>query len=248
MSKKRNRGPFIPPPKKLHAVETATAAPSLETAVEREYKERRIVDSLFNAASQVTFAVPANLALLHAANVIAGNTSLNAVESVIHQYAPTLGYVIAGASIVGIYYNRNRNLVPAADRTAGTIHITTNKLLTTNTYGVVRHPLYAMQRLFDVGCVLASPTIPVVLTAAAHVGLTELTARREETTMELRYGQQYRDYAANTPRWMPDLVPGGAWNAAKYGLKMLFEDITDMLSSKKRTGANSLSTENSSNS
>jgi len=77
------------------------------------------------------------------------------------------------------------------------------RLATTGPYARVRHPQYSGFVLILLGFLLQWPTIltlamfPVLATMYAYL------ARTEEAEMAVRFGDEYRRYAARTPRFMP---------------------------------------------
>ena len=82
------------------------------------------------------------------------------------------------------------------------------RLANTGPYRRVRHPQYVGFVLILFGFLLQWPTIltlamfPVLVAMYAHL------ARREGHDMIARFGQEYRDYAARTPRFFPRLAAG----------------------------------------
>lgn len=77
-------------------------------------------------------------------------------------------------------------------------------LVDSGPFGLLRNPLYVGNILLWVGFALTArlvwlaPMIFVLLAAEYHA-----IVRWEETLLESRLGQAYRDYCARVPRWMP---------------------------------------------
>jgi protein-S-isoprenylcysteine O-methyltransferase Ste14 len=83
-------------------------------------------------------------------------------------------------------------------------------LVAAGPFALVRNPLYVGNILLWVGFALAArliwlaPVIFVLLALEYHA-----IVRWEETLLESRLGQAYRDYAARVPRWVPLLFNRG---------------------------------------
>ncbi len=79
-------------------------------------------------------------------------------------------------------------------------------LVDTGPFGLVRNPLYIGNILLWIGFALTArlvwlaPVILVLLGAEYHA-----IVRWEEQLLESRRGQEYRDYAARVPRWIPSI-------------------------------------------
>jgi protein-S-isoprenylcysteine O-methyltransferase Ste14 len=82
-------------------------------------------------------------------------------------------------------------------------------LVATGPFALLRNPLYVGNILLWVGFALTArlvwlaPVILVLLALEYHA-----IVRWEETLLESRLGQVYRDYAARVPRWIPRLDRG----------------------------------------
>jgi len=83
-------------------------------------------------------------------------------------------------------------------------------LVANGPFALVRNPLYVGNILLWVGFAIAArllwlaPVILVLLALEYHA-----IVRWEETLLESRLGQAYRDYAARVPRWVPLLFNRG---------------------------------------
>jgi protein-S-isoprenylcysteine O-methyltransferase Ste14 len=82
-------------------------------------------------------------------------------------------------------------------------------LVLSGPFALIRNPLYVGNLALWVGFALTArlvwlaPVIFVLLALEYHA-----IVRWEETLLESRLGQEYRDYAARVPRWIPSLNRG----------------------------------------
>ena len=82
-------------------------------------------------------------------------------------------------------------------------------LVASGPFAVLRNPLYVGNIALWVGFALAArlvwlaPVVLVLLALEYHA-----IVRWEETLLESRLGQAYRDYAARVPRWIPSFTRG----------------------------------------
>ena len=79
------------------------------------------------------------------------------------------------------------------------------RLATTGLYARMRHPQYAGFVLIMFGFLLQWPTILTLAMFPVLVVMYGYLAKREEEDMLGRFGPQYREYAARTPRFFPRL-------------------------------------------
>jgi protein-S-isoprenylcysteine O-methyltransferase Ste14 len=85
-----------------------------------------------------------------------------------------------------------------------------NKLATTGPYARIRHPQYAAFALVMFGFLLQWPTLitlfmfPLLLWVYVRLALTE------ERDAEEHFGEQWREYAAHTPRFIPQRAQGAS--------------------------------------
>lgn len=88
-------------------------------------------------------------------------------------------------------------------------------LVSTGPFGYVRNPLYLGNIALWVGFAVSAhlawlvPVLVVVLALEYHA-----IVRWEETLLEARRGDDYRDYAQRVPRWLPTMPPRPAARAA----------------------------------
>jgi len=78
-----------------------------------------------------------------------------------------------------------------------------NELATTGPYARIRHPQYAAFVLVMFGFLLQWPTIITLLMFPILVWVYVRLANAEEREAKTRFGEQWREYAARTPRFVP---------------------------------------------
>jgi protein-S-isoprenylcysteine O-methyltransferase Ste14 len=86
-----------------------------------------------------------------------------------------------------------------------------NRLTTTGPYALTRSPLYIGSILVLAGATIASELawlLPVTVLWSWLV--YHLTVRREEIRLAQKYGDEFREYARQVPRWIPRLGLSGA--------------------------------------
>lgn len=81
-------------------------------------------------------------------------------------------------------------------------------LATTGPYAKVRHPQYDAFVLIMFGFLLQWPTILTLLMFPVLVWMYVRLARTEERDAEAYFGERWRDYAAHTPRFIPQRAKG----------------------------------------
>ena len=79
-------------------------------------------------------------------------------------------------------------------------------------YAKIRHPHYAAFIVIMVGFLVQWPTLPTLLMFPVLVWVYLRLARREEKEALAMFGEQYAQYAKNTPRFIPEL----GWDAVSY--------------------------------
>jgi protein-S-isoprenylcysteine O-methyltransferase Ste14 len=80
-----------------------------------------------------------------------------------------------------------------------------HKLATTGIYAHMRHPQYAAFISIMLGFLLQWPTLPTLVMFPVLVFMYVRLALREEAAIEAEFGDQYRRWAAITPRFIPRL-------------------------------------------
>lgn len=78
-----------------------------------------------------------------------------------------------------------------------------HRLATAGLYARMRHPQYVGFVLIMFGFLLQWPTLVTLLMFPILVGMYAFLARREEADMAREFGEEYRKYAARTPRFFP---------------------------------------------
>ncbi len=78
-----------------------------------------------------------------------------------------------------------------------------HQLATTGPYAKIRHPQYDGFVLIMFGFLLQWPTLLTLLMFPVLVWMYVRLARSEERDAEAEFGEQWREYAARTPRFMP---------------------------------------------
>ena len=80
----------------------------------------------------------------------------------------------------------------------------TSRLVTTNIYKYIRHPLYASLLYFGLGAYLKNPTNPtvIILVLIDIIGII-LCSKEEEKEMTRKFGQEYREYMKNSKMFIP---------------------------------------------
>lgn len=81
-----------------------------------------------------------------------------------------------------------------------------NKLAVTGMYAYVRHPQYVAFILVMIGFLIQWPTILTMIMFPLLVWRYVTLAREEEASVRQEFGDQYADYAAKTPGWIPRLT------------------------------------------
>ena len=82
-----------------------------------------------------------------------------------------------------------------------------DELATTGPYARLRHPQYAGFMAIMVGFLLQWPTLATLLMFPILLLIYRRLAVREEQEIEARFGESWRQYAAQTPRFVPRLSP-----------------------------------------
>ena len=79
------------------------------------------------------------------------------------------------------------------------------RLATTGLYARMRHPQYVAFVLIMFGFLLQWPTLLTLAMFPVLVFMYGYLGRKEEADMERQFGDEYRQYAARTPRYLPRL-------------------------------------------
>jgi methanethiol S-methyltransferase len=78
-----------------------------------------------------------------------------------------------------------------------------HRMAVTGAYARIRHPQYVGFVLILFGFLLQWPTLVTLVMFPILVTMYAALARREERDAEAAFGEEYRRYAARTPRWLP---------------------------------------------
>jgi protein-S-isoprenylcysteine O-methyltransferase Ste14 len=81
-----------------------------------------------------------------------------------------------------------------------------NKLAVTGMYAYVRHPQYVAFILVMIGFLIQWPTILTMIMFPLLVWRYVALAREEEASVKQEFGEEYAEYAAKTPGWIPRLT------------------------------------------
>jgi protein-S-isoprenylcysteine O-methyltransferase Ste14 len=97
-----------------------------------------------------------------------------------------------------------------------------HRLASTGPYSYVRHPQYAAFILVMVGFLLQWPTLITLVMFPILVVMYVRLAKREERDAAAEFGDEYRSYAATTPRFIPrrgarPLVPAPEQREVRHG-------------------------------
>jgi len=79
-----------------------------------------------------------------------------------------------------------------------------HRLIVSGPYARVRHPMYLAVMIAALGSMLLYRTWATLAFAVLMLGLV-VRARREERVLAQEYGQEWREYAARVPAWLPRL-------------------------------------------
>jgi protein-S-isoprenylcysteine O-methyltransferase Ste14 len=85
-----------------------------------------------------------------------------------------------------------------------------NKLATTGPYARIRHLQYAAFALVMFGFLLQWPTLITLLMFPLLLWVYVRLALTEERDAQTRFGDQWREYAAHTPRFFPQRAQGAS--------------------------------------
>lgn len=80
-----------------------------------------------------------------------------------------------------------------------------SRLLTEGIYSRIRHPRYVQYVIVVLGYALISNYLAVYMLTALLIPALALVIRWEERELRQRFGQQYEDYCARVPRFIPRL-------------------------------------------
>lgn len=78
-------------------------------------------------------------------------------------------------------------------------------IVTSDPYARVRHPLYSAHNLFNLGMILLTANIPLIVFAVIGVPFTYARMKKEEKMMLDKFGVEYEGYKMKTGRIFPKL-------------------------------------------
>ncbi len=81
-----------------------------------------------------------------------------------------------------------------------------HQLVTSGPYRFIRHPLYTFASSFFIGAILVAGSWVLLLVALPAMWALLSRTPQEESLLESRFGQQYRDYMQHTGRYFPRLT------------------------------------------
>ncbi|MGB9004940.1 MAG: methyltransferase, partial [Candidatus Aminicenantales bacterium] len=81
------------------------------------------------------------------------------------------------------------------------------RLMTGGVFRFVRHPLYLAALLFYLALVLATLSLLSLAFLAVVFFFYNFIASFEEKSLTALFGQEYLDYKACVPKWLPRLMP-----------------------------------------
>jgi protein-S-isoprenylcysteine O-methyltransferase Ste14 len=88
--------------------------------------------------------------------------------------------------------------------------LTPEYLLTSGPYRYTQNPMHLGTMVIFVGMAVLLGSIPVALLSSVAVVGIPLAARLEQAGLARQFGEEWEQYAARTPRWLPRPGRGGA--------------------------------------
>ena len=82
---------------------------------------------------------------------------------------------------------------------------TEQTLVISGPYSRVRHPLYSAHNLFNLGMILLTAYVPLIIFAIIGIPLTYARMKSEETMMMEKFGTEYEEYMKRSGRIFPKL-------------------------------------------
>jgi protein-S-isoprenylcysteine O-methyltransferase Ste14 len=70
-------------------------------------------------------------------------------------------------------------------------------------FGMMRHPLYTAALLFYIALIVATRSFLAIIVFAGILAFYNYIARYEESRLIDRFGEEYRAYIREVPRWFP---------------------------------------------
>lgn len=110
--------------------------------------------------------------------------------------------VLAGACSLYLWGMRSLGVMFAPSSGFGVRLHAGHRLIDAGPYAVVRHPMYLAVMMAALGSLSLYRTWATLAFAVMMLGLV-IRARREERVLAQELGQEWRDYAARVPAWLP---------------------------------------------
>ena len=122
-------------------------------------------------------------------------------------------------------------LVGVLGRVWCTMHIGGQKftaLVTAGPFSLCRNPLYLFSMIATFGAGLQSGSL--LFACFATIGawaVTDATVRREEKALEARFGEEYRSYCAQTPRYLPRFAAWKGEDTVTVQMPLVYRTLSD---------------------
>jgi len=111
-----------------------------------------------------------------------------------------LRLIFAGLILVSAIY-----LVRSGHRAISNEVLSSPRLLTDGAFSRVRHPLYLAALLFYIFLIALTFSMISLFVFVGIFFFYNYIAAYEENFLEKKFGQEYRDYRKNVPKWFPRL-------------------------------------------
>jgi len=116
------------------------------------------------------------------------------------EFGDTIGIVLILAA-VGIVLSAIYELLQA--KTAFDARKSTTAIVSSGAFQISRNPTYLSLAMLSIGIVLVVPSVWLLATSNVAIGVTHWgVILREEVYLEAKFGEPYREYAANVRRWL----------------------------------------------
>ena len=122
-------------------------------------------------------------------------------STILSPYIPIyVRVVVAGLILIAAVY-----LVGSGHRAVSDEVLSSPRVLTDGAFARVRHPLYLAALLFYILLIVLTLSLISLFVFAGIFIFYNFIASYEEKHLEQKFGQDYRDYKKNTPKWLPRL-------------------------------------------
>jgi len=123
--------------------------------------------------------------------------------------------VLAGACTLYLWGLRTLSAMFAPSSGFGVRLHAGHRLIEAGPYAVVRHPMYLAVMAAALGSLFLYRTWATLAFAVMMLGLA-VRARREERVLAQEFGQEWRNYAARVPAWLPRMRRENSSMGPKY--------------------------------